>query len=267
MSVPFHIIPAKGEEVPIIISIPHTGTDFPEELKENYVPEQLESLDDTDWFLHVLYNFAAEMGITVIHAKYSRWVIDLNRDPESAPLYNDGRIITGLTPTTDFVGKPLYKEGKEPDETEIKRRLETYYWPYYNEISRLLNDRVEKFGNALLWDAHSIREFVPTIRAEKFPEMILGNADETSADQRLIKTALDSLSQDYQVNHNNPFKGGHITRFFGNPSKRIHALQLERNKNCYMDDSERNFHSERADRMRVVLKRTFGQLLEQVKLL
>src|SRR3712207_430138 len=98
MNNPYFIIEAKGRKVPIILSVPHSGTEFPEELKAQYRPEMIEQPDDTDWFVHDLYNFAPELGITVIHAKYSRWVIDLNRDPTSEPLYNDGRIITGLTP-------------------------------------------------------------------------------------------------------------------------------------------------------------------------
>lgn len=264
---PFLITSAKGNPVPLIISIPHCGTAFPPEIIDDYIPEQVESVDDTDWFLQDLYDFAPAMGITVIQAKYNRWVIDLNRDPKSEPLYNDGRIITGLTTATDFLGNPIYKAGKEPDQAEVKRRLATYYWPYYNAITDLLNQRIKEFGNVILWDAHSIREHVPTIRTEKFPQMILGNADETSADKNVISIALEELQKDYQVNHNNPFKGGYITRYFGDPSKGIHALQLERNKNLYMNDAERLFDEERATVMRKTLKRTLTQLIEGVKLL
>lgn len=262
---PFYIIEAKVPVVPLIISIPHCGVEFPEEMKENYIPKQLADIDDTDWFLQQLYNFAPDLGITIIHAKYSRWVIDLNRDPESVPLYNDGRLITGLTSTTDFLGNSIYKKGNEPDRQEVNRRLENYYWPYYKKVDELLNARKKQFGKALLWDAHSIREFVPTIRAEKFPEMILGNAEETSADQGIIQIALKELRKDYKVNHNDPFKGGHITRYFGNPQNKIHALQLERNKNLYMNDAERAYHPDRANKMQITLKRTFVELINALK--
>ena len=259
---PYYIIEAEAPLVPLIISIPHCGVEFPEEIKEDYIPEQLADIDDTDWYLEQLYDFAPKLGITIIRAKYGRWAIDLNRDPESVPLYNDGRLITGLTSTTDFLGNPIYKEGKEPGTAEVERRLKNYYWPYYEKVRELLSARKEQFGKALLWDAHSIRESVPTIRAEKFPEMILGNAEETSADSVFIQTALEELRKDYQVNHNDPFKGGHITRYFGDPQNNIHALQLERNKNLYMDDSERDYHPERAGKMRITLERTLKALIE-----
>ena len=259
---PYHIIEATAAKVPIIISIPHCGTEFPEELKNNYLPGQVESIDDTDWFLQDLYNFAPAMGITIIHARYSRWVIDLNRDPESAPLYNDGRLITGLTTTTDFLGNPIYKPGKEPQQADIERRLKKYYWPYYEKVRLLLEERKKQSGKVLLWDAHSIREVVKTIRKEPFPEMILGDNDEKSADKKLIDITLEALKKGFQVNHNDPFKGGHITRYFGRPAENVHALQLERNKNLYMDDAERKFDEVRADKMRGFLKANFEKLIE-----
>lgn len=263
MKVPYTIYEARGEPVPIILSVPHCGTKFPRELKALYKPRLQQHIDDTDWYVHTLYKFARKMGITIIKARYSRWVIDLNRDPESMPLYGDGRIITGLTPVTDFFGNALYRKKKFiPDAAEINRRLEVYYWPYYKKIAALLAERKATFGKVLLWDAHSIRTFVPTIRKEKFPDMILGNNNEKTAAPQLIKAALEGLnSGSYQVSHNDPFRGGHITRYFGNPEQNIHALQLEMNKILYMDDRELLYDKVRAHKMRNILKRTLRKLI------
>jgi len=75
------------------------------------------------------------MGMTLIAAKYSRWVVDLNRDPQSKPLYTDGRIITALCPTTHFWASPFTAmKRKEIDPAEINRRLQQYYWPYHQQI-------------------------------------------------------------------------------------------------------------------------------------
>ncbi len=133
----YTIHPAKGTEVPILISVPHCGIEFPDELKDQYNPDPITAPDDTDWFVNQLYDFAPSMGMTLIAAKYSRWVIDLNRDPQSKPLYTDGRIITALCPTTTFLGEPLYRdERKEIDQQEINRRLDSYYWPYHRRKSK-----------------------------------------------------------------------------------------------------------------------------------
>lgn len=264
MSAPFVIIPPTASPVPMILSVPHCGTAFPKELQGHFVPKMMEAPDDTDWFVHELYNFASELGITIIHAHYSRWVIDLNRDPESKPLYDDGRIITALTTTTDFFGTPIYTTPEfEPNAQEVERRRALYYAPYHEKIDELLAERKARFGKVLLWDAHSIRHKVPTIQEAVFPDMILGDNDERTAHPRLIESALQNLSSGpFGVNHNHPFKGGQITRSFGKPEENVHALQLEMNKILYMDDLETSFHPERAERMRAILRKTFHALLD-----
>ena len=262
----FSIKESIVDEVPIIISVPHCGINFPAELKDQYKRELINSPDDTDWFVDRLYDFAPALGITMITANYSRWVIDLNRDPQSKPLYSDGRIITALCPTTTFLGESLYKdERKEVDPLEIERRVELYYNPYHQKIESLLQQRKEKFGKVLLWDCHSIRQVVKTIQQEKFPDLILGNADLTSASPGLIETALGVLDHsDYSVNHNHPFKGGFITRYFGKPSENQHALQLEMTKMNYMNDGETKYDQARADKMRSVLVKVFENLIQQL---
>ena len=263
---PFKIIPATGKPLPILLSVPHCGTEFPPELKDQYNPELSKAPDDTDWFVDKLYDFAPAMGISIIAAKYSRWVIDLNRDPQSKPLYTDGRIITGLCPTTDFLGKPLYKDQRtEINKEEIERRLATYYDPYHRQIQSLLDALIKQFGQVLLWDCHSIRQRVPTIQKEKFPDLILGDADGTSASTAVIDAAFKTLTSDkYSVNHNHPFKGGYITRHFGKPAIGQHALQLEMTKVNYMDDSELKYDDDRAVRVRSLLKTTLSTIADML---
>jgi N-formylglutamate deformylase len=266
MIVPYTIIPAQQEQVPVIISVPHCGIQFPSELKDRYKEELIKAPSDTDWFVDRLYDFAPAMGITMITANYSRWVIDLNRDPESKPLYTDGRIITGLCPSTNFLGESIYRDNrKEIDSIEIKRRLDQFYWPYHLKLSELLESTKNKFGKVLLWDCHSIRQFVPTIHKEKFPDLILGDADGTSASPGLIETALNALETlGHQVSHNYPFKGGYITRHNGRPGDNFHALQLEMTKVNYMDDDEMKYDTGRAEKMRLILAKVFEGLIEQM---
>ena len=260
----FNIIEPSTKKTPIIISSPHSGAFFPDEVKAQLKSEVVANPDDTDWFIDKLYDFAPQMGISMITANYNRWVIDLNRNPESKPLYNDGRVITGLVPKTNFNGDNLYKD-EEPSEAEIERRLETYYKPYHNKLAELINETKSEFGKVLLFDAHSIRNIVPGIRKEAFPQLILGDNDETSASKEIINITMNSLGKgNYQLEHNYPFKGGHITRFFGNPSENIHALQLEMCKSNYMDDAQTKYHDERANNMRELLKTLFSNLIEHL---
>ncbi len=264
MNNPFFIIEPAGAKVPVILSSPHSGVEFPDELKAHFRAELAAQPDDTDWFIHDLYNFAPALGITVIHAKYSRWVIDLNRNRASRPLYTDGRIITELVPKTDFLGNKIYADKMFlPDDAEIARRSENYYEPYYQKIESLLAERIAQFGQVLLWDAHSIRREVPTIQNEPFPDLILGDNDENSAEKAVIEIALNALRQGkYGVNHNSPFKGGNITRHFGKPERKVHALQLEMAKTNYMNVDELTFNESRAAEVRKVLRPVFENLIE-----
>jgi N-formylglutamate deformylase len=262
----YKIQEASGNKVPILVSVPHRGYAFPDELKDQYKTSMRKAPDDTDWYVDQLYDFVMDMGITMISANYSRWVIDLNRDPASKPLYSDGRIITGLCPATNFLGETLYKDERaEVEIPEVKRRLELYYKPYHQKVEALLSHTKKQFGKVLLWDCHSIRQHVPTIHKEKFPDLILGDADGTSASPGLIETTLSTLDHGkYSVSHNYPFKGGYITRHYGKPSTNQHALQLEMSKVNYMDDAEKKYDKKRAEKMRELLKRVFEKLIERL---
>lgn len=264
---PFNIYSPTAPAVPIVVSVPHCGISFPDDIRDEYKSSLIQAPDDTDWFVDKLYDFAPSMGITMITAVYSRWVIDLNRDPDSKPLYSDGRIITALCPITNFLGEPLYKdERREVTAEEVKRRYTLYYKPYHNKVQELLNDLKAKFGKVLLWDCHSIRQIVPTIQKEKFPDLILGDADGKSASTELIQSTFNTLSSDkYSLSHNHPFKGGTITRSFGKPSENQHAVQLEMPKIHYMDDAEINYYEERAQYMRQLLQKNFRQLIELLR--
>ncbi len=263
---PFQVIAPRHNRLPVILSIPHCATAFPAEIAAEIKPHLLAFPDDTDWFVHQLYDFAPDMGIPVIQAVFSRWAIDLNRSPDGAPLYKDGRLITGLCPVTTFLGEPLYlDERKEIPVAEIERRLNQYYNPFHRKLRELLDETLQKFGKVLLWDCHSIRQHVPTIHPEKFPDLILGDAGGTSASPGLIETALRNLEAGgYSLSHNHPFSGGYITRHYGCPGRDIHVLQLEMSKVVYMDDEERHYHPHRAEKIRNLLRKTLDALASEL---
>ena len=263
----FNIIDAERAKVPIVVSIPHCGRVFPRELTNHYKQALAKNPDDTDFYVDQLYDFLPQMGITTIYANYSRWVIDLNRSPKNEALYNDGRIITNLTPTTDFFGNTIYANPVfKPKQKEIERRKKYYFQPYYDKITSLLAATKQEFGKAILWDAHSIRRNVPTIQTTPFPDLILGTNDGQTANQQLIEIVKNSLaSSRYNLSYNHPFKGGNITRHFGNPNENIHAFQLEMAKDLYMDDTETQYHPKRAAKMKKTLIATFEALIKAIK--
>ena len=76
----------------------------------------------------------------MLGARYSRYVVDLNRPSDDASLY-PGQTKTGLCPTHTFRGEPIYRDGAEPDEAERARRLDAYWRPYHDKL-RLEIERI-----------------------------------------------------------------------------------------------------------------------------
>ncbi|MDG2198827.1 MAG: N-formylglutamate amidohydrolase [SAR324 cluster bacterium] len=263
----YKIIRPNKHRLPILLSVPHCGTLFTEDLYKQFDQKHLQYPDDTDWFVDQLYDFAPALGITMIVAQYSRYVIDLNRDPAGKPLYEDGRAITQIVPTHTFFGQPLYSRAP-PTDDNIQLRRERYFHPYHLRLQEELQQLQQTFPHVLLWDAHSIRKSVPTIREDPFPDLILGNQNGYSASAELIRVAVSHLSEDksYDFLENDPFKGGYITRHHGNPQQGVHALQLEMAKSIYMDEETSTYLPDQADKIRKILIKTLIALASQLKI-
>ncbi len=220
-------------DAPLIVSIPHAGTIIPDEISG------LLSLDlarrDADHHVDRPYAFSAEMGATIIKSCISRTVIDLNRDPSGQSLY-PGQTTTGLCPETTFEGEPLYTAGAEPDEAEIARRRLTYFNPYHSALSEQIRRLRALHPTIVLYDAHSIRSHVPRLFEGELPQFNIGSFDGASCSAALIDTIAADCAGDSHV-VNGRFKGGWITRSYGDPAHGIHAVQMELAIRGYADEA------------------------------
>jgi len=221
--------------VPLLISMPHPGLNLTPVVREGLVDEAV-SLPDTDWHIPRLYDFAHDLGASVLAAEYSRFVIDLNRPSDDKPLYAGAT--TGLYPSTLFEGDPLFKEGQVPGKEERARYLEQIWTPYHDTLRNELERLRDEFGYALLFDAHSIRGHIPHLFEGRLPDFNLGTFNGASCDPELEKRveAVCASAKNYSHVLNGRFKGGHITRHYGNPADNIHAVQLELAQSTYMEE-------------------------------
>ena len=227
----------KAGSIPLLVSMPHVGTDIPDDIASGMTPEARDKAD-TDWHLVRLYEFLGEMGASVLSARWSRYVIDLNRPPENSNLY-PGQDTTGLCPVDTFHREPLYLEGRAPDETEVQWRLQNYWKPYHDQLAAELSRLQSLHGQVVLWDAHSIASVVPRFFEGKLPDLNFGTADGKSCASELSDTIVArARAQDkFSVAVNGRFKGGHITRHYGHPESRVNAIQLEMCQSTYMNES------------------------------
>jgi N-formylglutamate deformylase len=227
----------KAGDAPMLLSMPHVGTDIPDEVAAHMAPCALAKAD-TDWHLAELYAFADRLGISTLSARWSRYVIDLNRPPENTNLY-PGLDTTGLCPVDTFGRESLYQEGRVPDQAEVARRLERYWQPYHTQLRAELARLLALHGRVVLWDAHSIASHVPRFFEGRLPDLNFGTAEGKSCDSGLENAVLKvARAQDrFSIAVNGRFKGGHITRFYGQPKEGVHAIQLEMCQCLYMDEA------------------------------
>ena len=222
---------------PLLVSFPHAGTEIPPEIAARMTPEALQRAD-VDWHLPQLYAFVQAMGASTIAARFARHVIDLNRPPEDTSLY-PGQDVTGLLPLDTFRKQPLYLPGQAPDAAEAQARRARYWQPYHDALGAEL-ERLRALHDAVvLWDAHSIASRMPRFFEGKLPDLNLGTADGRAcapALQAAVEAAMAAQSAYTHVS-NGRFKGGHITRHYGQPERGIHALQLEMCQCTYMDET------------------------------
>lgn len=252
---------------PLLISIPHLGTRIPETLRDQYTDIAL-TVADTDWHLDRLYAFAKELGATILGARVSRYVIDLNRPPNDESLY-PGQTTTSLCPTETFRGEPLYREGRAPDAAERERRVATYWQPYHNTLRAELQRLRAQHANVLLWEAHSIASVLPRLFENKLPDLNLGTQDGRTAAAEVQAAAVRAAAASaYTWVANGRFKGGYITRHFGAPQDGVHAIQLEMCQSAYMNETAPfDYVPALADKVQPVLREMAGGALEAVKAL
>jgi N-formylglutamate deformylase len=221
---------------PLLLSLPHAGQEIASEVRPQLV-ERAANVEDTDWHLDRLYAFARELGASMLIPRYSRYVIDLNRPPEDAPMY-PGANNTELVPTHFFTGEPLYREGVVPDALEVARRRDRYWQPYHDALRQELQRIRAAHGHAVLFDGHSIKSRLPWLFEGKLPDLNLGTAGGTSCAPALrdALVAVLAATNDHTLAVDGRFKGGYITRHYGRPAGQVHAVQLEMCWSCYLAD-------------------------------
>jgi N-formylglutamate deformylase len=222
---------------PLLVSMPHVGTHLPAQLAERLTPEA-RTVPDTDWHMDRLYECARELGASILMATHSRYVIDLNRPPDNMNLY-PGQDTTGLCPVDTFDKTPIYADGTNgPDDAEVALRRGAVWHPYHNALQEELARLRAEHGTVALWEAHSIRSVLPRFFDGKLPDFNLGTADGKSCDTGLAAELI--AIADAVPNHtavlNGRFKGGYITRQYGNPDAGVQAIQLEQTQSSYMEE-------------------------------
>lgn len=206
--------------LPIVANLPHSGLAVPNAIALQFTPEHLRSLPNSDWHLQSLYRFLPDLGITMMQANYSRYVVDLNRALKP-PFF--GSFWSAVVPEQTAFKQPIYREqekSQKPSPEEVRSRINNYYTPYHQQLATLLNETISQHGKVYLLDLHSFMGLITD-------DVCLGNANGKTCSAALIEAVNNSFSkQGYQVVNNKVFTGGYITRHYGQQPQ-VEALQIE----------------------------------------
>jgi len=239
---------------PLFVSLPHDGTALPDDIAARMTPAACR-VPDTDWHVSRLYAFARELGASIIVPRYSRYVVDLNRPPDDTSLY-PGQNTTGLCPLVQFSSAPVYLDGQQPSPDEVAERVQRYWRPYHTALGEEVERIRATHGRAVLWEGHSIRSIVPFLFEGRLPDLNLGTAAGASCSaglQRRLSAVLGAHAC-YSSIVNGRFKGGYITRHYGQPERGIDAIQLELAQCNYMDEDSFEYREELAVRLQAVIR-------------
>lgn len=232
---PYGFRPPAVTPVPLVVSIPHTGTWLPGEVAASLASAEMAAQPMTDWHLHELYDFLPRLGATTIFATVSRFVVDLNRPPQPRPLY-PGRFETGLVPLATFTGEPVFRE--PPDETTMAARRQAWHAPYHERLAETLEDFRTRFGRVVLVDAHSVASGPNLLHGALEHEIYLGDRDGATCGAWLIERLAGAFAAEGMgVSVNDPYKGGYITDYYGR-MEGVEAIQIEMAQRVYMDETD-----------------------------
>ena len=205
-------------QYPFLVSIPHGGTDVPEEVRDRISLCHDDLVHYSDPETPALYYFGRSVAATVV-SPVSRMVVDLNRPPLPLPPRDPDGIIKVRT----IDGKAVWRPGQFPSMSLIHQILLQWYFPYHQRIDEL----IDHHDIRIAFDCHSMLPIgsVEQRDAGKIrPLFCLSNNGDrrgrakkgslTTCPEAWITALADGFRQEFsldrEVTINNPFSGGFI---------------------------------------------------------
>lgn len=252
------ILARESDDSPLVVSVPHAGTMVPSEDAPMLALEGNALLRDADLFVDRLAADVPALGVPVVRALVSRYVLDVNRAPDDV----DREVCPALDRPTRVSARGLVwrvtTDGaavlKRPlTAAELEGRIARIHRPYHDALARLLEERRARHGFAVLLDAHSMPSTGRPGHADpgaRRADIVPGDVRGASCNpgvSRLVAEHFEAAG--FAVRPNDPYMGGFITRHHGRPARGVHAIQLEMNRDLYMDEEALRFDEAKAGKL------------------
>ena len=239
----FTLTEPRVKEAPVIVEVPHAGLELDAEVLSTLVAPAQSIGRDADLYVDELYADAPDCGATLLCARMSRYVCDLNRAESdvdrdtvqgaSGRTSPHGLVWRSTTDNRAAIARPLPK-------TELERRLANYYRPYHGKLDELVRERLDRHGFVILVSGHSMpsrgRDGHDDPGRER-ADVVPGTRQRTTAAAAVIELT-EQVAQHFRLGlaHDDPYRGGHTTVRYGRPAAGIHAIQIELSRKLYMDE-------------------------------
>lgn len=244
----FRVERPEEQLLPVVVDVPHAGEWIPDEVREEMVVGQRVLKRDLDLYVDQIWQDAPALGATMVVSQVSRYVVDLNRaeDDISAETVRGGVRIErpgyyqdrGVVWRTTTSGQPVM--AAPMSRAAFDRRISTFYKPYHQALADEIARVRKQFGYCILLDAHSMPSRGRSGHSDpgsRRADIVPGNVDGTSCDVTLTWTVEEHFrDRSFSVKTNEPYKGGWITRHYGRPRDDVHAIQIEVNRDLYMNE-------------------------------
>jgi N-formylglutamate amidohydrolase len=271
--------PAGALASPLVFASPHSGRFYPPDMMAASALDAAAIRRSEDAYVDGLIAGAQAHGAAVIAAGYARAYVDVNREPyeldpsmfeDELPAFARGRsarVAAGLGSIARIVAEGQEIYARKLTFEEARRRIETVHKPYHAALEALLAEAGRQFGQAVLVDWHSMPSAAARTLGQSGDfggagscDLVLGDRFGAACDAALTDAVERELeAMDYRVTRNAPYAGGFTTEFYGRPARRRHALQIEINRNLYLDEASLEPHMGFA-RLKSDLERVFAAL-------
>lgn len=268
------LTPPKTEPTPVLVEVPHSGLQIPPEVDLELDASPLSVLRDSDIYVDQLYADAPNFGATLLVARVSRYVVDLNRGPEevdsaAVPRHPKARQIParGVVWRASTDGKPLLRAPLSVE--QFSRRIDRYYRPYHSALLEVSNDIRDRHGHVVVVAAHSMPSYGRRLlggKSVRRPDIVPGTRGRSTADGRVIDL-VDAHFREagLSVKHDVPYRGGWTTGHYGAPKLGRHVVQIELNRGLYVDEDSSEIKAREFAELKTLLSKLIDKL-GQVKL-
>ena len=230
--------------LPVLLSVPHSGRDYPDWLIESAAAGKAALATLEDPLVDRLVWRALKRGCGAVIARAPRAAVDCNRgedevDPSVVDGARRGRVTArargglGIVPARTQQHGYLWRRPITPG--QLGERLDQAHRPYHEAIDELLSLLLDRFGCALLIDCHSMPPPPAGV-----PPVVFGDRRGRTAAPWMSIEALEAARRcGFDAALNEPFAGGPVIERHARPAFGVHALQLEIDRRCYLDETLR----------------------------